>query len=186
MIKNKDGSYNKFSLLIIFLIGIIGTGIIGSTLITETPNVDPMILAYIGLIISGGLTLYYGKKVFFKSKPNIQTVEDKPIVKIEERIKIPREEPTGSGFGISGITSMIITLVIAGVGLMIGTAVLNSMLQALPEVSSDNPTMSSSMAQVTGTVSSAFNIAAIGLLVLGLIGMIAMLKGFMFTDHYDY
>jgi hypothetical protein len=203
MIRNKDGSYNKFSLLIISLIIIIGVGIVGSTLITESPTIDVMSLAYIGLFISGALTIYYGKKVFFKPKPIITsipqtstpsklkivethqgqfTVEDEPIIKIE-RIKKPREEPTGSGFGLSGLTSMILTVVIGAVTLMIGMVVMNSMIQALPELPSNSP-MSSSLTSVTENVGTAFNLAAIGLFVIAAVGMILMLSNVISRDDY--
>jgi nitrate reductase NapE component len=207
MIKNKDGSYNKFSLLIISLIVIIGVGIVGSTLITESPTIDGMSLAYIGLFISGALTIYYGKKVFFKPKPTIThvmqtstpptpskmeivevhshepfTVEDEPIIKIE-KIKRPREEPTGSGFGLSGLTSMIVTLVIGSITLMVGMVVMNSMIQALPELPSNSP-MSSSLTSVTENVGTAFNFAAIGLFVIAAVGMILMLSNVISRDDY--
>ena len=208
MIRNKDGSYNKFSLLIISLIIIIGVGIVGSTLITESPTIDVMFLAYIGLFISGVLTIYYGKKVFFKSKPIITsmpqtstppstpskmkiietrsqeqfTVEDEPIIKIE-KIKRPYEEPVGSGFGLSGLTSMILTLVIGAVTLMVGMVVMNSMIQALPELPSTSP-MSSSLTSVTENVGTAFNLAAIGLFVIAAVGMILMLSNVISRDDY--
>jgi hypothetical protein len=208
MIRNKDGSYNKFSLLIISLIIIIGVGIVGSTLITESPTIDVMSLAYIGLFISGGLTIYYGKKVFFKPKPIITsmpqtsisistpskievvethsqaqfTVEDEPIVKIE-KIKRPHEESTGSGFGLSGLTSMILTLVIGAVTLMVGMVVMNSMIQALPELPSNSP-MSSSLTSVTENVGTAFNLAAIGLVVIAAVGLIMMLSNVISHDDY--
>jgi hypothetical protein len=210
MIRNKDGSYNKFSLLIISLIVIIGIGIVGSTLITESPTIDVMSLAYIGLFISGALTIYYGKKVFFKSKPTIthmmQTstptltpskmeivevhspeqsiIEDKPI-RIERPIKKSYEESTRSGFGLTGLTSMIITLVIAAVTLMIGMSIANSMLQALPELPSNSP-MSPSLTSVTENVSTAFNFAAIGLFVIATVGVIMMVSNVIKRDDiYD-
>ena len=205
MFKNKDGSYNKFQILIVSLITIIGIGIIGSTLITETPDVDSTTIAIIGLITSGGLAFYYGKKVFFKPKPTIShmmqtstpsnmrviethqgqfTVEDEPIVKIE-KIKKPREEPTGSGFGLSGLSALVISLVIAGVGLMVGTVVLNSLMQALPEVSSNSP-MSSSATSISESVSSAFNIATIGMLCITMVGIVIMFRSLILsTDLYD-
>jgi hypothetical protein len=210
MIKNKDGSYNKFSLLIISLIIIIGVGIVGSTLITESPTIDVMSLAYIGLFISGALTIYYGKKVFFKPKPTIThvlqtstpppipskmeiaevhlpeqfTVEDEPI-RIERPVRKSYEEPTGSGFGLTGLTSMIITLVIAAVTLMIGMSIANSMIQALPELPSNSP-MSSSLTSVTENVGTAFNLAAIGLVVIAAVGLIMMMSNiFRHDDIYD-
>jgi hypothetical protein len=208
MIKNKDGSYNKFSLLIISLIIIIGVGIVGSTLITESPTIDVISLAYIGLFISGALTIYYGKKVFFKPKSNIThmmqtstptstpskmkivevhspehfTVEDEPI-RIERPIKKSYEESTRSGFGLSGLTSMILTLVIGAVTLMVGMTIMNSMLQALPELPSNSP-MSTSLTSVTENVGTAFNLAAIGLVVIAIVGIIMMVVNV--TNHNDY
>lgn len=208
MIKNKDDSYNKFSLLIISLIVIIGVGIVESTLITESPTIDVMSLAYIGLFISGVLTIYYGKKVFFKPKPTIThmtqtstppltpskmeiiethqgqfTVEDEPIVKIE-RIKRPHEKPTGSGFGLSGLTSMILTLVVGAVTLMVGMVVMNSMMQALPELPSNSP-MSSSLTSVTENVGTAFNFAAIGMVVIAAVGLIMIVSNVFTHNDYD-
>ena len=207
MIKNKDGSYNKFSLLIISLIIIIGVGIVGSLVVTESPTIDVMSLAYIGLIVSGGLTIYYGKKVFFKPKPIVSsmpqtstpiptpskmeiiethqgqfTVEDEPV-KIEKPTPIHYEESTRSGFGLSGITTMILTLVIGAVTLMVGMSIMNSMIQALPQLPSNSP-MSSSLTSVTENVSTAFNLAAIGLVVMGAIGIIMMVINV--TSHDDY
>jgi hypothetical protein len=213
MIKNKDGSYNKFSLLIISLIIIIGIGIVGSTLITESPTIDVMSLAYIGLFISGILTIYYGKKVFFKPKPtithmlqtptstpdptpsDIQIIKPDPSpftvgydepIRIERPVRRSREEPTGSGFGLTGLTSMIITLVIAAVTLMIGMSVANSMLQALPELPSNSP-MSTSLTSVTENVSTAFNFAAIGLIVIATGGLIMVMSNIFRRndDMYD-
>lgn len=186
MIKNKDGSYNKFSLLILSLIGLIGIGIIGSTLITESFDIDPMILAYMGLIVSGGLIIYYGKKVFLKPKLNNQQILKEEVFTVEE-IRPVKEtyKESSSNFGLSGITSMVLALVIGGVGLMVGTVVINSMMQALPELPSNNPEMSSSVTQITGTVSSAFNIASISLIIFGVMGMIAALTR-LNTDSHDY
>lgn len=186
MIKNKDGSYNKFSLLIISLIGIIGIGIIGSTLITEPQTIDPMPLAYIGLIISGGLTIYYGKKVFLKPKSNIQLSlkKEEEVFTVEEIKPIKETYRESSGFGLRGIASMVLALVIGGFGLMIGSVVINSMIQALPEIQSNDP-MSSSVTQVTGTVSSAFNIASLMLIVFAVMGLISVLFKIT-TDTHDY
>ena len=204
MIKNKDGSYNKFSILIISLIIIIGVGMVGSTLIAEPPTIDVMSLAYVGLVISGGLIIYYGKKVFFKPKPTIthamQTstpsemrvvethhgqfiVEDEPIVKIE-KIKRPREEPTGSGFGLGGLTTMIITLVVGAVVLMIGMVVANSMLQALPSLPSNSP-MSTSLTSATESVSTAFNLLSIGVFVGAAIMIIGFISKLVSNNDYD-
>lgn len=195
MIKNKDGSYNKFSILILSLIGLIGIGIIGSTLLENSITIDSTIIAYIGLIISGGLTIYFGKKVFLKPKPvqsyQVQPQPVKPVLEFtvedddgpEER-KYILNTKRSSGFGLSGITTMVISLVIGGVMLMIGTVVINSMMQALPELPSNNPEMSSSVTQITGTVSSAFNIAALGLIVFAAIGLIMTMTR-IFHDPYD-
>jgi|WetSurMetagenome_2_1015567.scaffolds.fasta_scaffold111366_2 hypothetical protein len=208
MIKNKDGSYNKISLLIISLIIVIGVGIVGSLVVTESPTIDVMSLAYIGLIVSGGLTIYYGKKVFFKSKPIVTsmpqtsipipspskmeiiethqgqfTVEDEPI-RIEKPIKQPREESTKSGFSLSGIMTMVLTLVVGAVVLMIGTTIANSMIQALPELPANSP-MSTSMTAVTENISTAFNFAAIGLFVIAAVGIILMLSNVMGSSRYD-
>jgi len=209
MIKNKDGSYNKFSILIISLIVIIGVGIVGSLVITESPTIDVMSLAYIGIFISGALTIYYGKKVFFKPKPIVTsmpqtstpipapskmeiiethqgqfTVEDEPI-RIEKPIEKPREASTRSGFNISGIMTMVLTLVVGVVVLMIGTTISNSMIQALPELPANSP-MSSSLTSVTENVSTAFNFAALGLFVLATMGIIMMMSNlFRRDDIYD-
>lgn len=195
MIKNKDGSYNKFSILILSLIGLIGIGIIGSTLLDNSVSITTTNLAYIGLIISGGLTIYFGKKVFLKPKP-VQSyqVQPQPVKPVSEFTVEDDDEPkernyisntrTSSGFGLSGITTLIVSLVIGGIMLMVGTVVINSMMQALPELPSKNPEMSSSVTQITGTVSSAFNIAALGLIVIAAFGLIATLMKVM-NDPYD-
>lgn len=206
MIKNKDGSYNKFSLLIVSLIIVIGVSIVGSTLLEESPTIDIMNVAYIGLFISGVFTIYYGKKVFFKPKPTIThvmqtsspskmevaevhsseqfTVENEPIVKIE-KIKRPREEPTGSGFGLSGMAGMVITLVIGAVTLMVGMTVLNSMMQALPDLPSGSP-MSTSLTSITENASTAFNLAAIGMFVIAAITILMTMTTLMRSDDYDF
>jgi|WetSurMetagenome_2_1015567.scaffolds.fasta_scaffold09965_7 hypothetical protein len=208
MIRNKDGSYNKFSLLIISLIIIIGIGIVGSTLITENPTIDVMSIAYIGLFISGALTIYYGKKIFFKPKPTIthvmqtstppqtpskmeivevhspeQSIIKNEPIRIERPIRKSYEESTRSGFGLSGLTSMILTLVIGAVTLMVGMTIMNSMLQALPELPSNSP-MSTSLTSVTENVGTAFNLAAIGLVVIAVVGLIMMVVNV--TNHDDY
>lgn len=201
MIKNKDGSYNKFSILIISLIIIIGAGMVGSTLIKEPPTIDVMSLAYVGLVISGGLTIYYGKKVFFKPKPTIThmmqsstpdkivnvrpsiplIVKDDDIIKIERPVKKPYVEPKQSGFGLS-MVSMIMTLVIGAVVLIIGMTIANSMVQALPKLSSDSP-MSTSLVGVTETMSTAFNFAALGLIVIAAAGLIMMVSKVVSNDY---
>lgn len=207
MIKNKDGSYNKFPLLIISLIIIIGAGIVGSLIIAEPPTIDIMTVAYIGLFISGLLTIYYGKKVFFKPKPTIThmmqtstptstpskmevvevhpqkqfTVEDEPI-----KIETPYDDykPIGSGFGLSNITAMILTFVVGAIVLMIGTVVINSMMQALPQLPSDSP-MSTSLTSVTENVGTAFNFLAIGMFVIAAIGIILIVSNMLGSNHYD-
>jgi flagellar biosynthesis protein FlhB len=111
------------------------------------------------------------------------TVEDEPI-RIERPIKNPHEESTRSGFNISGIMTMVLTLVVGAVVLMIGTTIANSMIQALPELPANSP-MSTSMTAVTENVSTAFNFAAIGMFVIAAVGIIVMLSNVMGSSRYD-
>jgi len=69
MIKNKDGSYNKFSLLILGAIAIITLGIIISIIFQSSISIDSNTLPIIGLIVSGGIAAYYGYKIIWKNKP---------------------------------------------------------------------------------------------------------------------
>jgi uncharacterized membrane-anchored protein len=83
MIKNKDGSYNKFSLLILGAIAIIALGIIISMIFQSSVSIDSNTLPIIGLIVSGGIAAYYGYKIIWKNKP-IKSSMDSIAVRPEE------------------------------------------------------------------------------------------------------
>lgn len=201
MLKNKDGSYNKFSLLILGAIVAIALLIIGSLVFSSDTNIDANTLSTIGLFGCGGIALYYAYKIIRNKKtihssmepvvvkpessPSDYTpsknLEVRPVSKIDEEIdkSIRRYEEkkskqtSGSPIGSSMVTA-IITMVVAAVTLIIGVSVANSLVNSLPTLP-EGSAFSTTQTELANTMGTAFNFMAIGLFVLGAIMIIGLL-----------
>lgn len=207
MIKNKDGSYNKFSLGILGAIISIGIIMLLSVItpnISET-NLDSLtLLPYGGMIICLIIISYLGYKILLKRKlstPSTIKQETKllpqneiiptPIrseiqlqQKMNDKLKIkkqivPEKQPIG-GFEFTNILPGIVTFVIGVVILIIGSSIMTSMQSALPNIPDSK--LSGDLVSIQETTLSAFNIMGIGIIVLSIMIIIGLLMGFTRND----
>lgn len=209
MIKNKDGSYNKISFGILVAIGIIGIAMLASVLITDKPEIDFVTaLSYGGMITCLLLIFYFGNRILSKSKSStpssipIKNDPTKPIIPITvtapievEKTPVTRYEidkrmdklisdsntkisrRSGSSFNI---VSGIVTLVIAAVILMVGVGIIGSIQSSMPIP--QNSQWSTTMTDVTNTVSTSFNFLGVALLVLSVLSIIGFIGGIMRSE----
>lgn len=210
MIKNKDGSYNKISLGILFAIAIIGIVMLASVLITDKPDIDfTTAIAYCGMITCALLIFYFGNRILSKSKSSTPVsipVKNEPsrvinpitittpieVEKIhtptryeidkrmdqlilESNTKITRR--SGSSFNI---ISGIVTIVIAAITLMVGVSLIGSIQSSMPLP--QNSQWSTTMTDVTNTVSTSFNFLGLALLVLSVMFIIGLVGGIVRSE----
>jgi len=185
MFKNKDGSYNKISIILSALIILITIGIIGSTIYqtTEIPSVDQTQLIIIGLI---GITLLIAyimkdtiiKKLFNHTKQIETPITNKIDPYIQQTIKknastqeAPKEKPSGSW----SIISLIVTFITGGTIFLISGTILNSILTSMPSIT--RSVLSTSLTNVLNNTGTAFNFLALELFVLASVFIIGIVAG---------
>lgn len=189
MIKNKDGSYNKFSLLIFSLIILVGIGIIVSLIFqTDTlPDIGlNIVLMFIGIIVAGlaarsAYRIYKGNNSNpIKIMGTIPVKNNPPTAPLEiKKLEVKESKSIERTIGHStNIVSLVITLIVAAATLMIGMTVANSMMQAIQESipTTTNSTFNTQMTQITDNVGTAFNFLALGLLVMSVVAIIAFIS----------
>ena len=195
MIKNKDGSYNKFSLLILSLIAITVIGIIGS-IILQIPEIIindniQIIIIFTGIIIIGSwiyFILYkkYKKNILSVSyttssispiqiHKNIEPIQ--PSIQIHEPIKIVPTIPKSTKLDISEIqpthyglpiVHIVIAIFVGTVTIMIGSIIINSMINAIPNLQT-NSAFASTQTEIINTIGNTFTLGGIALLLIPLI-----------------
>lgn len=194
MIKNKDGSYNKVSMIILSLIALIGLGLFISTIVTE-PIVIPNIDLSLPLYIIGIITLaFLGYKLLFRKTPstqepkilttttNTKSQEDKiyEIKEIQEKLLETKKQVTQkrSSISMGAIITAVISLIMISVVIFISGTVMNSISQATPQLPANSP-WSSTTENLQSTMSSAFNIIGLFFPIMGLIFVVSMLMGLL-------
>jgi hypothetical protein len=210
MIKNKDGSYNKFSLLILGAIAIIALGIIISMIFQSSVSIDYNTLSIIGLIVSGGIAAYYGYKIIWKNKqikssmdpitiPQKETptkqitpssyVEPIPMRKIDmnkidkdidDSIKAYEKRKPTSGSG-TGIISAVVALIIGGLVFYVGSILVGSMLSAMPELP-EGSALAITQTEVVNNLGTAFNFMGFGILVLSVMIIVGLMTKMISGD----
>jgi len=190
MFKNKDGSYNKISIILSALIILITIGIIGSTIYqtTEIPSVDQTQLIIIGLI---GITLLIAyimkdtiiKKLFNHTKQIETPITNKIDPYIQQTIKknastqeAPKEKPSGSwGIGSWGIISLIVTFITGGTIFLISGTILNSILTSMPAIPATSE-LTSAQTNITNTVATALDLIPMIVIVSGAVIIISAMS----------
>ena len=197
MIKNKDGSYNKVSIIILSLIALIGLGIIASTVISEPIVIGDNII-FILLIVGLGLpVLFIGYKITHKKKsqttqPVEQTIisqkntvietikpeQNEVILEKIDRMKndtLPLKQKPSFNFG--GLVPLIISTIILSVILLVLLPIMNSVIiEATPKLPDGSP-WANNMENVQSNLSSTLNFIALGLPLLGVVIMITAMYG---------
>jgi len=186
MFKNKDGSYNKVSIILTTGIVVIIIGMIGSSLlqVSEVPSTDiPPAL----LIIPISITLFMiyrwaSARKITKSIPALHDVPQTPVKKIISP-DIPTKviEPDTIQPGIN-IISLIITVVVAGVVMLIGSTVITTMMPAMPSIP-ETSSFAATQTTIMDNVGTAFNLLALGIFV-GAAGLIIMTLGRLGSNDY--
>jgi len=185
MFKNKDGSYNKISIILSALIILITIGIIGSTIYqtTEIPSVDQTQLIIIGLI---GITLLIAyimkdtiiKKLFNHTKQIETPITNKIDPYIQQTIKknastqeAPKEKPSGSW----SIISLIVTFITGGTIFLISGTILNSILTSMPAIPATSE-LTSAQTNITNTVATALDLIPMIVIVSGAVIIISAMS----------
>lgn len=208
MIKNKDGSYNKFSLLLIGAIIIIAIGIIGSVLTQSDISMEQVGPVLILILIIGAAI--YAFKIISSRKPIKSSMDPvvvqpekipssppspsipytpssyveyvPPVSEIDKEIdkSLKRYEKTqhGSSSSSINIVSLIITMVVAAATMVIGLTVVNSMINAMPQLQ-EGSAFSTTQTEIMNTMGSAFNFMALGLIVVSAIFIIGLVSKVM-------
>lgn len=200
MFKNPDGTYNKFQLLIIASIVVIGFGLILISIIPDIQNIniDPLYIIFGILIITGGYIIKRilsrpkiksipvvtpEEKSFFKSTPSKKedtTSFFKPIPSKRETFeselkrevkKQEKSKPRGSGIDMM---SLVITFIIGVVILAVGSSLVNTMVNAIPQVP-ETSAWSTQQETVNSTLGSAFSLMGLAIPIFFLI----MIFGFI-------
>jgi hypothetical protein len=163
MLKNKDGSYNKVSLLLLSLITIIVIGLALSK-ITEVSTIDiPLVIIIIGLfgmICFGIYRRQISKKISSISsvQPSILPLKPKQELKLQKDvIKPDLIKPKTDSLPV------ILSLIMASVFIMISLVVIQAVISSLPSI--PDPEFAASQASVLNAVNNGFGFIVIGLFI---------------------
>jgi len=160
MLKNKDGSYNKVSLLLLSLITIIVIGLALSK-ITEVSTIDIIIIISLAGMICFGI---YRRQIFKKIssislvQPSILPLKPKQELKLQKDVIKPDliKPKTDS-------LPFILSLIVASVFIMITLVVVQTVMSSLPSI--PNPEFAASQASVLNVVNNGFGFIVIGLFI---------------------
>lgn len=201
MFKNKDGSYNKVSIILTACIALIIIGMIGSSLlqVSEVPSTDiPLALIIITIIGMASFMLYRWMSAKKISKPTVSDTPqtsvkkifppDTPTKLIEPTINDTPRTPVKKIFHDTptklikpttsiNIVSLVMTVMVAGVTMVIGSTVLTSLMSAMPTIP-ETSDFAVKQTEIISNVSTAFNLLSLGF-VVGAAGLIILFLGRM-------